>query len=332
MDGPAAQPPPQGAAQPTGPAPAAPDGLRAAGGDAPQRGTSKSGPSSWPPWTAPAALVTGLVLAAIGGLVVDIPALALGVKVSSANIPPGLEIADTAVQDVAFVLAALFFAGLGGRAVGAWQFGLRPVRVGPAIRTVVLAAVAFIVFLLLWAALVHTGKEKLLETLGARQSTILLVAAALLTCVVAPISEEFLFRGFIFRALSNWRGPWIAAVLTGLLFGAVHAGSAPGADLVPLGVLGFLLCLVYRYTGSLYPCIALHSLNNSIAFASLLEWSVGGALALLAGALVVIALLALALTRAGVITPPPQVATPTYSLRPPTLEELSKGLRGPQPK
>jgi uncharacterized protein len=301
----ARRPQPGHAAQPGGPPPAARDGLWDAGGEQPRRAEPGGGPGSWPPWMAPAALVAGLVLAAVGGLVVDIPALALGVKVSSSHVPPGLEIADTAVQDVAFVLAALFFAQLGGRAVGAWQFGLRPTRVRPAIRTVVLAAVAFVVFLILWSALVHAGKEKLLETLGTRHSTILLVLAALLTCVLAPICEEFLFRGFIFPALSNWRGPWLAAVLTGLLFGGVHAGSAPAADLFPLAVLGFLLCLVYRYTGSLYPCIALHSLNNSIAFASLQEWSVGGGLALLAGALAVIALLALTLTRAGVIAPAP---------------------------
>ena len=262
---------------------------------------------AWPPWMAPAALAAGLVLAAIGGLVVDIPALALGVKVNSSHLPPGLVIADTAVQDVAFVVAALFFAQLGGRALSAWQFGLRPTRLRRALWSGLLAGVAFLVFLALWSAAVHVGKEKLLETLGTRQSTALLVLAAALTCVLAPICEEFLFRGFIFTALRNWRGLWPAALITGLLFGAVHAGSAPAADLVPLAVLGFLLCLVYAYTGSLYPCIALHSLNNSIAFASLEGWSVGAALLLLLGALTLIALIALTLIRVGVITPAPHL-------------------------
>ena len=90
--------------------------------------------------------------------------------------------------------------------------------------------------------------------------------------MVAPICEEFLFRGYIFTALRNWRGTLPAAVITGLLFGGVHAGSAPALDLVPLAGLGFGLCLLYRYTGSLYPCIAAHSLNNSLAFASLEGW------------------------------------------------------------
>ena len=259
---------------------------------------------------APAALVAALVLAAVGGLVVDIPALALGAKISESHVPPGIVIADTAVQDVAFVLAALFFAQLGGRALSAWQFGLRPARLGRSVRLVLLAGVAFVIFLIIWSAAVHAGKEKLLETLGTRESTVLLVLSAALTCVLAPICEEFLFRGFIFTALRNWRGPWLAALITGLVFGGVHAGSAPAADLVPLAMLGFLLCLVYRHTGSLYPCIALHSLNNSIAFASLEEWSFVGGLSLVLGALAVIALIALALVRAGVITPAPRLAPP----------------------
>jgi membrane protease YdiL (CAAX protease family) len=117
--------------------------------------------------------------------------------------------------------------------------------------------------------------------------------------------EEFLFRGYIFTALRNWKGVWPAAVITGVLFGAVHAGSAPAADLVPLAGLGFGLCLLYRYTGSLYPCIAVHSLNNSIAFGGLEDWSLLAVVALMVSALALIALLVRALMRAGVISPEP---------------------------
>ena len=80
---------------------------------------------------APLALLGGLVLAAVGGLVVDIPALAFGVKHHRlAHARRGSTIADTVVQDVAFVVAAVFCAQLGGRAVSAWQFGLRPPGAG----------------------------------------------------------------------------------------------------------------------------------------------------------------------------------------------------------
>jgi membrane protease YdiL (CAAX protease family) len=155
---------------------------------------------------------------------------------------------------------------------------------------------------------VHT-KEKLLEQLGAGEGTVLLLLSAALTCVIAPFCEEFLFRGFIYTALCNWRGPWPAAILTGLVFGGVHAGSAPAVDLVPLGALGFALCLLYRRTGSLYPCIAAHSLNNSLAFGALEHW--GWQIpVLMVVALTLIALLVLTLKRVGVITPPPVQTAP----------------------
>jgi uncharacterized protein len=235
----------------------------------------RSPDTSWPPWSALLALVGGLVLAAIGAFVVDLPALALGVKLTSSHTPPGLTIADTVVQDFAFVLAAVYCARLGGRVVRSWQFGLRPPTVGwgTASAFVVLLIVVFIVLSVIWSEVLNPSKEKLLEQLGTNEGALLLVLSAGLTCVIAPICEEVLFRGYIFTALRNWRGTLPAALITGVLFGGVHAGSAPALDLIPLAGLGFGLCLLYRYTGSLYPPIVAHALNNSLAFASLESWS-----------------------------------------------------------
>ena len=55
--------------------------------------------------------------------------------------------------------------------------------------------------------------------------------------------------------------------------GAVHAVSSPVGFLVPLALFGFGLCLIYAWTRSLYPCIALHALNNALAFGSSEHWS-----------------------------------------------------------
>jgi membrane protease YdiL (CAAX protease family) len=243
------------------------------------------------------------VLAAVGGLVVDLPAVALGAHLTTSHTPPGLAIADTFVQDVAFVLAAVFCAQLGGRVVRAWQFGLRPPRGGwpRAVGMVVVLIVVFLILNAIWSVIFNPGKEKILQQLGSNEGTALLVLSAGLTCVIAPIAEEFLFRGFIFTALRNWSGTIPAAAITGILFGAVHVGSAPALDLIPLAALGFGLCLLYRYTESLYPCIVAHSLNNSIAFASLEGWGWETPL-LVVSSLLGIAALVLAFKRLGVIT------------------------------
>ncbi len=279
-----------------------PDGHRAVepGPSDPRRSPNMG----WSPWTAPAALIGGLVLAAVGGLIVDLPAVAFGVKISMSHTPPGIEIADTVVQDVGFVLAAVYCAHIGGRVVRAWQFGLRPPGIGwgSATGLLVFLLVAFLLLSVGWSAVFNPGKEKLLEQLGTNEGAMLLLLSAGLTCVMAPICEEFLFRGYVFTALRSWHGTWPAAVITGLVFGAVHAGSAPALDLVPLAGLGFGLCLLYRYTGSLYPCIAAHSLNNSLAFAALEGWG-WQAPVLMVSALAVIGALVLLCKRIGLITP-----------------------------
>lgn len=250
------------------------------------------------------ALIAALVLAALGAAVVYIPALALGANISSKHTPPAFELAGTFVQDVAFVLTPILFAQLGGRAVRSWQFGLRPTRVWRAAALVALTLIGFLIFNAAWAAALKIStKEKLLEQLGANETTLLLVLSALLTTVVAPIAEETLFRGYIFAALAKWRGWLPAALVTGVLFGGVHAGSAPAVYLVPLAVLGFALCALYRATGSLYACIAAHSLNNSIAFGALEKWGWQQILVLVMGALLAIWLLALLLRNLGVISP-----------------------------
>jgi uncharacterized protein len=228
----------------------------------------------WPPWYGPLGLVTGLALGVFGGVVVELIAHAGGASLT--KVSPGVTDVETVVQDLGFVGAALYLAARVGPA-SARQFGLvsgRGLRVGVAL--VAGGLVAFYLVSFVWFAALHTsGAEKtLVKEIGGNSGTLGILAASAVTCVVAPICEEFLFRGFIFTALRNWRGPWPAAVITGVLFGAVHGLSAPAQDLLPLAVLGFVLCLIYQRSGSLYPCIALHLLNNSIAFGADEHWGV----------------------------------------------------------
>ncbi len=291
-----------------GPAPAPPGGEPY--GLSPVSGAPRLGPApnDWPVWSGFVVLLAALVIAAVGGLIVDIPAILLGVKISSEHTPPGIEFADTVVQDVAFVLTAVLFAQIGGRKVRSWQFGYRSTS---ALRAARLTVFTIVVLPSLQRRLGGGAERdrkghKAVEALGTNETTLLLVLSALLTTVIAPICEETLFRGYIFGALSKWRGWLPAAVMTGVLFGGVHFGSAPVEDLVPLGVLGFALCLLYRRTGSLYPCIALHSLNNSFAFGELEGWV--WIPLLMVGALAAIWTIALIFRRIGVISGDPSAA------------------------
>lgn len=225
----------------------------------------------WPPWTAPVALIAGFALAIFGALVIGVIGSFAGASLDRP--PPPVEIAATAFQDAALIGSALLFARL-TRRPRPWQFGLRATRFWPALGWLTVAWVGFIAFSATWVAVLDVkSKDRLPDELGASQGGLTLIAVAVLVCVVAPIAEEFFFRGYFFGALRTWKGIWPAAVITGIVFGAIHAGSAPVAYLVPLAVFGFALCLLYARTGSLYPSIALHALNNSLAFGVTQHWS-----------------------------------------------------------
>lgn len=47
--------------------------------------------------------------------------------------------------------------------------------------------------------------------------------AAFFYLIIVAFSEEFVFRGYLFIAIDKEFGFWIAAIISGLLFGAVHA-------------------------------------------------------------------------------------------------------------
>jgi hypothetical protein len=250
----------------------------------------------WPAWTAPAGVVLGLLLGSLGTIVVDVVASAGGSSIS--HPPPAATIIGDIVFDLAFVAAALWLANWRSR-VRPVAFGFRRVRLSTGVGAFVVAALAYYGLTALYSALVHLhGTDKLPSELGATHSTAALVAASIFVCAIAPIAEEFFFRGFIFGGLRNIPlrigrfdgSPWLAAVLTGILFGLAHTGSASSQYLIPLGFLGFVLCLVRWRTGSLYPCMALHSANNALALGvNQLSWSAPAILGLILASWVVIA-------------------------------------------
>jgi CAAX protease family protein len=226
----------------------------------------------WPPWTSVVALIAGLAGALFGALLIGIVAVAFGANFDDQ--PPAVTIAATVVQDLCLIGSAILFARMYGRVTPA-DFGLRPTKIAPAVGWAALAWFSFLIFTAAFVAIVggNPNDDKLPTELGADDSTAALLAVAFLVSVVAPVAEEFFFRGYFFTALRNWRGLWPAAIGTGLVFGAIHGSSADAAFLLPLAFFGFVLCLLYARTRSLYPCIALHCANNSVAFGSTQHWS-----------------------------------------------------------
>ncbi|WP_169617802.1 type II CAAX endopeptidase family protein [Nodosilinea sp. P-1105] len=77
--------------------------------------------------------------------------------------------------------------------------------------------------------------------------------------VVAPITEEFIFRGVLLHRWGTKWGVGAAIFLTSVLFGLLHA------NLIGLFVFGVVMALLYLSTRSLIVPIVAHAINNAIA-------------------------------------------------------------------
>ena len=225
----------------------------------------------WKPWMAWVALVAAFAGAIMGALIIGVIGAVAGADFQDP--PPAVSISATVVQDLSFIGAALLFARIAGTARPE-QFGLRRTSFWRAVGWIAVTFMGFYLVTLVWVSILgaDANDSKLPEELGVDDSTVAMLAVAFLVSVVAPVAEEFFFRGFFFTALRAWKGLWPAAIITGLVFGGIHLGSAEAVFLAPLAFFGFALCLLYHRTGSLYPCIALHCLNNSLAFGVSQHW------------------------------------------------------------
>ena len=238
---------------------------------APARAARPAGQAGWRPWTAWAAIAAGFSATVFGGIFVAIVASSMGESIEDPS--PGVNIGLTLFQNISLIGAALIFATMAGRP-RASDFGLRTTSFGRAIGLMLAVWVGFYALSAVWiTALSLDEKQTLPDELGVSGSTLNLVLVLFLITVIAPLGEELFFRGYFFGALRNWKG-WIpAAIITGAVFGAIHIGSAPLGFTVPLALFGIGLCVLYQRTGSLYPCIALHALNNSVALGLTQEWT-----------------------------------------------------------
>jgi len=171
--------------------------------------------------------------------------------------------------DGVMILVAIFLARqfLGARA---WQIGLTKWASGRQLLTGVLTGIGLVVVsqIVSYAQIALFGPhpEAVAEILKTHHGTINFIFDLASICVIAPFAEELLFRGVIFAGLVQRMPLWVAAGLSGIIFGAAH-GDPWG--FVPLAVTGTGLALLYYRTRSLWPNILAHSVFNAVALIAL---------------------------------------------------------------
>ncbi len=100
---------------------------------------------------------------------------------------------------------------------------------------------------------------------GGADAALGVALTVLVFAVGAPLAEELFFRGLVHRALgasAAGLAGWLGVVIGALVFAVIHL--QPGA-IPALFALGLALGALRRATGSIWPAIGLHALNNAAA-------------------------------------------------------------------
>jgi len=129
-----------------------------------------------------------------------------------------------------------------------------------------------IIFSLPFAKDILQPMKELFDTLEA--STLKLVTAyslpeflviVFVIAVTPAICEEFLFRGLVLSNFEKLKKRYFAVFFSGLLFALFHFHPF---NLIPLAVLGIFLSFIVYHSGSIYPAIVCHFINNFISAAA----------------------------------------------------------------
>ncbi len=167
------------------------------------------------------------------------------------------------IQSLVMVGLIVFFLRL--RDGSLKQIGLRPFRQRRWIGLSFLFGIAtFFVMLLVTAFLVRVfpqwaKPQAITELIMQAETNWEWFAIILIVCVLAPFSEELLFRGYIYHSLRQYKTMGFSIIMTSLLFGCMHYDLF---RLLPLTLVGVCLNLVSIRSGTLWGSILMHGTWN----------------------------------------------------------------------
>ena len=212
-------------------------------------------PSNW----GPSGALLGTLTALIVGLLLGLPALFFaegdGDLTTAGNV---IAQVGTVLGFVLVPLALAYSRGAATLGEALRRLGVQRFRPS-ALKWMAAAVGSYLAFAALYSAfVVEPEQEDIASGFGPVPVQVLLIVLG------AAIAEEICFRGMLFAGLRERLPKLPAALVAGLVFGALHAFTGITA-VPPLIVLGFVFCLLYEKTGSIVPGMLLHALNNSVA-------------------------------------------------------------------
>jgi membrane protease YdiL (CAAX protease family) len=173
-------------------------------------------------------------------------------------------------------VVGLFVSGLMGlialaaavlvRIRGLAAFGFRRAKVRHLALGAALGLVAFVILSIASFAFSAAGGEvqnvQASYQAGAAAGVLSLVLTFVAGSIITPIGEEAFFRGVIANALLAKYGAWIGIIASAAIFALAHGFNPIMGRAFIVGVLAALL---FRRTGSIWPGVMLHGVNNTTA-------------------------------------------------------------------
>ncbi|XP_065006692.1 uncharacterized protein LOC135637811 isoform X1 [Musa acuminata AAA Group] len=92
-------------------------------------------------------------------------------------------------------------------------------------------------------------------------SPLSMMSCFFLYCLVSPLLEETVYRGFLLSSLSSTMKWWQAVIISSFVFSIGHFS---GENSLQLFLIGCVVGSAYCWTGQLTPCFAIHSVYNAM--------------------------------------------------------------------
>lgn len=231
--------------------------------------TEDTQPAKKQPWGALAALVVGVAAYLFSQITVGLAILPFAQEQGSAETDilsqPWVSLVITGASSALMLGVVWLF--LRSKKFSIRDFGFKKPtlnQIGVALLAYAGYFVSFLVIVLLLSAFVpafNAEEAQDVGFVGAKGWQLLLAFLGLV--VIAPISEEIFFRGFLYRGLRRSWPIWVAAIVTSGLFALAHGQWNVGIDTF---ILSLFLIFVYQKTGNLWLSIGMHATKNLIAF------------------------------------------------------------------
>jgi len=141
-----------------------------------------------------------------------------------------------------------------------------PRNASPMVVTLVSVLVATLLFLLAIGVTSLYGERKTDLDILIESSIYTRIATAFVAVVTAPLVEELVYRGLLYRTLEKAAGMGVAIALVSLLFAGVHVFQYRNnlAVIVVITLLSITLTVTRAVTGKLLPAFIIHLVFNGI--------------------------------------------------------------------